>query len=155
MVTRHLDGYPLWPTRVANPRMPADYRSRRDLVGDLTAAVHARGLRMGLYYAGGVDWTFTDRPIRTMVDLMADQALGPVYARYAEAQVRELVETYGPSILWNDMGWPAESDPNESSPPTIAWSTTAWSMIAGPRRRCLAAGWRESSTWTPSGPCCD
>ena len=113
LVTRHLDGYPLWPTRVANPHMPEDYRSERDLVGDLTEAVRARGMRMGLYYAGGVDWTFTDHPIRTMIDLMADQALGPLYAHYAEAQVRELVERYEPSILWNDMGWPEESDPNE------------------------------------------
>jgi alpha-L-fucosidase len=77
MVTKHLDGYPLWPTNVRNPTMPADYGSSRDLVGDLTAAVRARGLRMGLYYAGGVDSTFTQRPIRTMTDLMASQALGP------------------------------------------------------------------------------
>jgi alpha-L-fucosidase len=112
MVTKHLDGYPLWPTNVRNPNMPADYRSSRDLVGDLTAAVRARGLRMGLYYTGGVDWTFTQRPMRTMTDLMASQALGPTYARYAEAQWRELIATYRPSILWNDMGWPAESDPH-------------------------------------------
>lgn len=59
MVTRHLDGYPLWPTTVANPHTPADYRSSRDLVGDLTRAVRAQGLRMGLYYGGGLDWTFT------------------------------------------------------------------------------------------------
>jgi transposase len=31
---------------------PATYHSRRDLVGDLASAVRARGLRMGLYYAG-------------------------------------------------------------------------------------------------------
>jgi alpha-L-fucosidase len=43
MVTKHLDGYPLWPTDVRNPTMPADYRSSRDLVGDLTAEVRARG----------------------------------------------------------------------------------------------------------------
>jgi alpha-L-fucosidase len=70
MVTRHLDGYPLWPTRVANPHMPPDHRSSRDLVGELTEAVRGQGLRMGLYYGGGLDWTFTDRPIRTMVDFM-------------------------------------------------------------------------------------
>jgi alpha-L-fucosidase len=32
--------------------------------------VRGQGLRMGLYYGGGLDWTFTDRPIRTMVDFM-------------------------------------------------------------------------------------
>jgi alpha-L-fucosidase len=112
MVTRHLDGYPLWPTTVANPHMPPGYRSRRDLVGDLTRAVRAQGLRMGLYYAGGLDWTFTDRPIRTMADFMRQQALGATYARYAAAQWTELIDTYQPSILWNDVGWPAESDPH-------------------------------------------
>ncbi|NEA30231.1 alpha-L-fucosidase [Streptomyces sp. SID13031] len=110
LVTRHLDGYPLWPTDVPNPRMPATYRSRRDLVGDLAAAVRARGLRMGLYYAGGTDWTFTDRPVRVMTDLMDQQSLGPEYALYAAAQWRELIERYSPSILWNDMGWPSEND---------------------------------------------
>jgi alpha-L-fucosidase len=113
MVTRHLDGYPLWPTAVTNPHMPAEYRSSRDLVGDLTRAVRARGLRMGLYYAGGANWTFTDKPIRTMADLMAQQALGVEYARYAAAQWTELIDGYQPSVLWNDVGWPAESDPHE------------------------------------------
>jgi alpha-L-fucosidase len=112
MVTRHLDGYPLWPTKVANPHMPAEYRSSRDLVGDLTQAVRAQGLRMGLYYGGGMDWTFTKRPIRTMADLMGQQALGAAYARYATAQWTELIDAYQPSVLWNDVGWPAESDPN-------------------------------------------
>ena len=86
MVTRHLDGYPLWPTTIANPHMPAAYRSQRDLVGDLAQAVREQGLRMGLYYGGGMDWTFTDKPIRTMADLMSQQALGAEYARYAAAQ---------------------------------------------------------------------
>jgi alpha-L-fucosidase len=113
MVTRHLDGYPLWPTKVRNPHMPDTYRSRRDLVGDMTTAVHARGLKMGLYYAGGSDWTFTTRPVRTMTDLMQGQALGEEYAHYAAAQWHELIANYDPSVLWNDMGWPAEHNPHE------------------------------------------
>ncbi len=112
MVTRHLDGYPLWPTEVRNPRMPADFRSPRDLVGALTEAVRRRGMRMGLYYAGGVDWTFTDEPIRTMTDLLDQSALGPEYADYVAAQWRELIERYRPSVLWNDMGMPEELDPH-------------------------------------------
>jgi len=113
MVTRHLDGYPLWPTTIANPHMPAAYRSQRDLVGDLAQAVREQGLRMGLYYGGGMDWTFTDKPIRTMADLMSQQALGAEYARYAAAQWTELIDSYQPSVLWNDVGWPAGSDPHQ------------------------------------------
>jgi alpha-L-fucosidase len=81
MVTRHLDGYPLRPTTIANPHMSAAYRSQQDLVGDLAQAVREQGLRMGLYYGGGMDWAFTDKPIRTMADLMSQQALGAEYAR--------------------------------------------------------------------------
>jgi alpha-L-fucosidase len=110
MVTRHLDGYPLWPTSVANPHMPRGFRARRDLVGDLADAVRARGLKMGLYYAGGTDWTFTQRPVHTMLDLVAQGSLGPEYADYATAQVHELIDRYRPSVLWNDMGWPADAD---------------------------------------------
>jgi alpha-L-fucosidase len=29
------------------------------------------------------------------------------YPAYAEAQVRELIERYRPSVLWNDIAWPA------------------------------------------------
>lgn len=114
MVTRHLDGYPLWPTAVEHPRVPGGYRSRRDLVGDLTKAVRGHGMRMGLYYCGGSDWMFRKEPVRTMSDLIRQQALGPDYARYAAAQWRELIDTYRPSILWNDMGWPSEADPHET-----------------------------------------
>ena len=110
MVTRHLDGYPLWPTSVANPHMPCGYRSGRDLVGELARAVRARGLKMGLYYAGGTDWTFTQRPVRTMLDLVAQGSLGPEYADYVTGQVHELIDRYRPSVLWNDMGWPADAD---------------------------------------------
>jgi alpha-L-fucosidase len=110
MVTRHLDGYPLWPTDVANPHMPRGYRSARDLVGDLADAVRARGMRMGTYYAGGTDWTFTQRPVRTALDLVAQSALGPQYADYVATQMRELIDRYQPSVLWNDLGWPPDAD---------------------------------------------
>ena len=32
---------------------------------------------------------------------------GP-YPGYAEAQVRELIERYQPSVLWNDIAWPTD-----------------------------------------------
>jgi alpha-L-fucosidase len=142
MVTRHLDGYPLWPTTIANPHMPPGYRSGRDLVGDLTDAVRARDLRMGLYYAGGLDWTFTERPLRTMTDMLRHQALGPGHARYATAQWTELIDTYQPSILWNDIGWPG--DPHELF--AHYYATVAdgvvndrWARVSAPSNR-LARG---------------
>lgn len=104
-VTKHHDGFCLWPTDVPNPHR-ADWCTRRDVVGELADAVRAQGMRFGLYYSGGLDWTFDDRPIGTLGDMLAAVPSSPAYADYAEAQVRELVERYRPSVLWNDIVWP-------------------------------------------------
>jgi alpha-L-fucosidase len=105
LVAKHHDGYCLWPSQVANPHAPG-FRCRRDVVGELAEAVRARGLRFGVYYSGGLDWTFDDRPIGTFADLLRAQPRGD-YPAYAEAQVRELIDRYRPAVLWNDISWPA------------------------------------------------
>jgi len=104
LVAKHHDGYCLWPTEVTNPHRPG-WHSRRDVVGELADAVRAAGMRFGLYYSGGLDWTFDDRPVGTLSDMLAAVPRGD-YPRYAEAQVRELIDRYRPSVLWNDIMWP-------------------------------------------------
>ena len=69
LVTKHHDGYCLWPTDVPNPHRPG-FHSSRDVVGELAEAVRARGLRFGVYYSGGLDWTFNDHPIGSFSDLL-------------------------------------------------------------------------------------
>ena len=107
LVTKHHDGYCLWPTDVPNPHRPG-FHSERDVVGELADAVRARGLRFGVYYSGGLDWTFNDQPIGAFSDLLAAQPRGD-YVGYAEAHVRELIARYRPSVLWNDISWPAST----------------------------------------------
>jgi len=104
MVTKHHDGFCLWPSGVDNPRR-AGWKSPRDLVGELAGAVRAAGLRFGVYYSGGIDWSFNPEPLRTLADFMGSTP-GGRYGAYAEAQVRELIERYEPSVLWNDIAWP-------------------------------------------------
>jgi alpha-L-fucosidase len=104
-VTKHHDGYCLWPTSVRNPH-EKDWASRRDMVGELAAAVRARGVRFGVYYSGGLDWTFEPHPIVGMADGLAAVPLDPAYERYVDAHYRELVERYAPSVLWNDISYP-------------------------------------------------
>ncbi|MBA4011037.1 MAG: alpha-L-fucosidase [Phenylobacterium sp.] len=104
LVTKHHDGYCLWPSRVAHPHAQG-WRTERDVVGELAAAVRRAGLRFGVYYSGGIDWSFNPEPLRTLMDFVGSVP-GGRYPAYATAQTRELVERYEPSVLWNDISWP-------------------------------------------------
>lgn len=107
LTTKHHDGFRLWPSTVSNPRAGGRHISAtRDLVGDLTSAVRGSGMKMGLYYSGGLDWTFTSEPIRTRADLMARVPQSQEYSTYADSHWRELIDRYQPSILWNDISYP-------------------------------------------------
>jgi alpha-L-fucosidase len=108
-VTKHHDGYCLWPTAVPHPHKPG-WHSSRDFVGELADAVRARGMRFGVYYSGGLDWTFRHIPIRNIGDMFACVPTDDAYRAYANAQVRELIARYKPSVLWNDIAWPDKAE---------------------------------------------
>jgi alpha-L-fucosidase len=168
LVTKHHDGYCLWPSTIANPHL-AGWHCTRDVVGELAEAVRARGMRFGIYYSGGLDWTFNDHPIGAFSDLALAVPRGD-YPSYAAAQVRELVERYRPSVLWNDIAWPAPNaelaqvltEYYEAVPDGVindrflCWSP-AWALArAGPVRRVIdgavARGARKGQGIIPPKP---
>ena len=107
LTTKHHDGFTLWPSATKNPMLPADRQhASRDIVGELTTAVRKEGMRMGLYYSGGYDWTFVPGPIRVAADYDRVKPQSEAYGKYADAQVRELIERYKPAVLWNDIDYP-------------------------------------------------
>ena len=109
LTSKHHEGFTLWPSTTPNPSptLPMDARhAERDIVGELTAAVTKQGLRMGLYYSGGYDWTFNTGPIEVNADYDAVKPESEAYGKYANAQIHELIERYHPSVLWNDIDWP-------------------------------------------------
>jgi alpha-L-fucosidase len=108
-VTKHHDGYCLWPTQVQNPHRP-DWHSKCDFVGELAQAVRKKGLKFGIYYSGGLDWTFHHSPISNMGEMLGCVPPGEDYRAYADAQIRELIARYQPSVLWNDIAWPNKAD---------------------------------------------
>jgi len=109
LTTKHHDGFLLWPSKHPNPFWE-HYHAQRDLVGELSEAVRARGLKMGLYYSGGIDWTFNDLVIRDLGDLFAAVPQNDDYVAYANAHWRELIDRYLPSVMWNDIGYPARAN---------------------------------------------
>jgi alpha-L-fucosidase len=104
LVTKHHDGFCLWPSSIENPKKK-NWTTQRDVVGELADAVREQGMRFGVYYSGGIDWSFNPNPSRTLGDFLASQPRG-VYPEYANQQVRELINRYQPDILWNDISWP-------------------------------------------------
>jgi alpha-L-fucosidase len=106
LTTKHHDGFALWPSAVRHP-VKGEYHGRRDVVGDLSAAVRARRMRIGLYYSGGYDWPYNGALLRGASDLVLAAPGGESYRRYVTAHVRELIDRYAPSVLWNDISWPA------------------------------------------------
>ena len=109
LVSKHHDGWTLWPSATPNPFLPG-WHATRDLVGELGVAVRAQGLRYGLYYSGGLDWTFEPGPIRDLPSLMKCIPQSAQYLAYANAHWRELIARYAPCVMWNDIGYPREAD---------------------------------------------
>lgn len=111
LTTKHHDGYTLWPSRVHNNNMPeACEPVSRDIVGELSNAVREKDMVMGLYYSGGLDWTFIRRPIMGISGLKDDTPHSAEYGALTDAHIRELTEKYKPGVLWNDIYYPKESD---------------------------------------------
>ncbi len=105
MVTKHHDGFCLFPSAYT------DYHAlhtgpKRDLVGELDKAVRDQDMKMGLYFSGLLDWQFADKPIYTDDDVKLNYCPTYAFADYSYQQAKELIDTYKPSIFWNDIGWP-------------------------------------------------
>lgn len=114
LTSKHHDGFTLWPSSTPNPTLPADRQhATRDIVGELSAAVRAQGMRMGLYYSGGYDWTFVPGPIRVAADYQSVKPQTEAYGKYADAHMRELIAHYHPALLWNDIDYPKSGHPLE------------------------------------------
>jgi alpha-L-fucosidase len=106
LTTKHHEGFALWPSSIPHPVKGA-YHARRDIVGDLSEAVRERRMRMGLYYSGGYDWPYNKAVLRRASDWLLAMPHDRRYLDYVTAHLREIIERYEPSILWNDISWPA------------------------------------------------
>lgn len=109
LTTKHHDGFCLYPSKYTDFNC-VKMGPKRDITGELTDAVRAEGIRMGLYYSGLIDWQYANDPIFEDGDLFGTASPTFEYADYSYKQMMELVDTYEPSLVWNDIGWPKQSE---------------------------------------------
>ena len=106
-VTKHHDGIALWDAPGSDGLNTVARGPRKDIIGLLAEAVRREGMRFGVYYSGGLDWAFTEFPaIESMRDVNLYRPVDSGYAEYASRQVRDLIERFRPSVIWNDIDWP-------------------------------------------------
>lgn len=109
LTTKHHDGFCLYPSKYTDFNC-VKMGPKRDITGELTDAVRVEGIRMGLYYSGLIDWQYANDPIFENDDLFGTASPTFEYADYSYKQMMELVDTYEPSLVWNDIGWPKQSE---------------------------------------------
>src|SRR5690606_27686736 len=91
---KHHEGLTLWPSKQSWAWNAVDIGARRDLLSDLTRSVKAKGLNMRYYYSL-YEWY---NPLyQTDLNRYIDERMLP--------QMKDLVETYEPDILWGDGEW--------------------------------------------------
>ena len=107
--SKHHEGFTLWPSTTPNPTpslKPSQLHAERDIVGELTSAVQKQGMKMGLYYSGGYDWTFNTGPIETDKDY---ETVKPQIQGLRRLCLRADSRAHRPlqaRVLWNDIDWP-------------------------------------------------
>ena len=109
LTSKHHEGFTLWPSIQSWNWNSVDVGPHRDLAGDLSQAVKAAGLHMGFYYSL-YEWF---NPLyKENLEKYVDDHMIP--------QMKDLVETYQPDIIWPDGEWGHTSDKWKSEE-FLAW----------------------------------
>jgi alpha-L-fucosidase len=115
LVSKHHDGFALWPSKEADASWGRPWNSvavgpKRDLVGELTAAVRREKLEMGFYFSL-YEW-FNPLWLAGDTDAYVERHLFP--------QFKDLVNRYSPSVIFSDGEWSLPSE-NWRAPELLAW----------------------------------
>ena len=97
--TKHHSGYTMWPSREAEQTYGENYNPvkvgpKRDIVGDIAAAMRKKSIKVGLYYSL-YEWY---HPL-----WQSDKQR--FVAEHMFPQFKDLVTSYRPDIIWSDGEW--------------------------------------------------
>jgi alpha-L-fucosidase len=100
LVSKHHDGFCLWPSEFQPGWNSVDIGPKRNIVGELAEAVRGRDIRFGLYYSLA-EW---NHPLHRWYTDPNDQ-IGPYVEQYMIPQFKEVVGTYKPELIFTDGEW--------------------------------------------------
>lgn len=109
LTSKHHEGFALWPSKEAWNWNAYDVGPHRDLAGDLSNAVKAKGLRMGFYYS-----------LYEWFNPLYHADVKAYVAGHMLPQMKDLVQTYRPDIFWTDGEWEHPSETWRSTE-FLAW----------------------------------
>ena len=114
LTSKHHEGFTLWPNAEASkawgrPWNAVETGPHRDLLGDLTTAVRAAGLKMGIYYSL-YEW-YNPLYLRDKPRYVAEHMM---------PQFKDVVSRYQPAIIFSDGEWEMTSA-QWRSPELLAW----------------------------------
>ena len=100
LVSKHHDGYCLWPSQYAPGWNSVETGPHRDICGELTEAVRNHGLKMGFYYSlpewkSDIHCWYVD----------PDDSIAEYVDTHMIPQLKELITTYKPTVLFTDGEW--------------------------------------------------
>jgi alpha-L-fucosidase len=109
LTSKHHDGFALWPSAEAWNWNAADVGPHKDLAGELTTAVKAKGLHMGFYYS-----------LYEWFNPLYKSDINKYVSEHMLPQLKDLVVRYQPDIIWPDGEWEHPSDTWKSTQ-FLAW----------------------------------
>jgi len=106
ITSKHHDGFCLWPSKLTDYDIEST-PYKRDLLGPLKEACDKHGMKLGFYYSI-MDWHHPNYPPRGWEkDRPREQIDMEKYVVYMKGQLKELIESYDPVVLWFDGEWDA------------------------------------------------
>jgi len=124
LTAKHHDGFALWNSKASDYNVVQRTPWKRDAVQELAAACRRAGIRFGVYYSLGRDWSDPDVPTTRKADGNrrsndwdwpdeSKKDFTRYFERKVKPQVRELLANYGPiDVLWFDT--PEQIKPEQS-----------------------------------------
>ena len=100
LVSKHHDGYCLWPSRYAPQWNSVDVGPHRDILGELKKAVEKKDIRFGIYYSLP-EW---NNPLHYWYQDPPD-SIGRYMQQHMIPQFKEVITNYKPEVLFTDGEW--------------------------------------------------